>query len=314
MFEGKRICVVVPCHNEEGQIGKVLDTMPAYVTDIVVVDDLSSDRTAAVVEEYCTRDPRVRLIRHQVNQGVGGSIASGYKWARDNNVDAAVVMAGDAQMNPDDMPALLTPVLSEGVDYTKGNRLFHPKADRIPRVRFFGNSVLSLLTKIASGYWHVVDSQCGYTVIGRKALGAIDWDHMYKRYGQPNDLLVRLNIHNMRVRDIEVEPLYGVGERSGFRAHKVVWPIARLLLRHFIWRMTEKYILKDFHPLVLFYGLAMMFGGLSLLLATRLMILWVANGFAPTMTAMALMFTMGTTLQSLFFAMWMDMEANKDLR
>jgi glycosyltransferase involved in cell wall biosynthesis len=314
VFEGKRICVIVPCHNEESQVGKVISTLPAFVTDIYVIDDCSSDRTSEVVASYQAKDPRIHLIRHAVNEGVGGAIASGYKWCVAENVDVAVVMAGDAQMSPADLPALLTPVLEEHVDYAKGNRLFHLAADRIPRGRFLGNSVLSLLTKIASGYWHIVDSQCGYTAIGRRALHAIDWDCMYKRYGQPNDLLVRLNVHNMRVRDVEVEPLYDIGERSGLKPHKVIWPIGLLLLRHFFWRLKEKYILKDFHPLVLFYALALLFGGVTLLLLIRVIVLWIATGFAPPMTSMAFMFSSGMSLQSLFFAMWMDMEANKHLR
>ena len=295
-------------------IGRVLGTMPDYVTDICVIDDCSADRTSAAVEEFKLKDPRIHLIRHEVNRGVGGSIASGYKWARDRGADVAVVMAGDAQMNPADMPVLLTPVLAGEVDYTKGNRLFHPQADRIPRTRFLGNSVLSLLTKIASGYWHVADSQCGYTAIGRAALQQLDWDRMYQRYGQPNDLLVRLNVQNMRVRDVQVEPIYNIGERSGFRAHRVIWPVARLLLRLFLWRLREKYVFKDFHPLVLFYLLAFGFGALAIALFLRLIVLWIAQGTAPPLTAIALMFSVGTGLQSLFFAMWMDMEANRSLR
>lgn len=313
-FAGRRISVVIPCHNEETQIPKVLDTLPPYITHVVVIDDCSTDGTVKVVEDRMQRDPRIALIRHEVNQGVGGAIASGYAWSRDQGVDAAVVMAGDAQMNPADLPAVLAPVLLEGVDYAKGNRLLHPLNDRIPRVRFFGNSALSLLTKIASGYWHIADSQCGYTAIGARALARIDWDRMYRRYGQPNDLLVTLNVHNMRVRDVEVEPVYGVGERSGFRAHRMIGPIGRLLWRKFWWRMREKYVIQDFHPLVFFYACAMLFSVVSVALFARLVVLWIARGHAPEMTAMALMFSLGYSLQSLFFAMWMDMEANKHLR
>jgi hypothetical protein len=200
------------------------------------------------------------------------------------------------------------------VDYAKGNRLFHVHAHRIPRVRFFGNAVLSLLTKIASGYWHIVDSQCGYAAINKRALHSIDWDQMYKRYGQPNDILVLLNVHNMRVRDVEVEPLYNIGERSGFRSHRVIFQITGLLLRRFLWRLKEKYILRDFHPLVLFYSLAFLFGIMTIGFIVRLVLLWSTSGSAPELSAIATMFCFSTTLQSLFFAMWMDMEVNKSLR
>lgn len=312
--QGTTICVVVPCHNEEHQVGKVLSTLPSFITHICVIDDCSTDKTTDVVKAYAENDARIHLISHTDNQGVGGAIATGYKWARDEGIDIAVVMAGDAQMNPNDLPALITPLVEGKLDYTKGNRLFHPYANRIPRIRFLGNSILSLLTKIASGYWHIADSQCGYTAINKRGLQVIEWDEMYKRYGMPNDLLVRLNVHNIRVGDVEVEPIYGIGEKSGFRAHKMIGPIGRLLLKRFFWRLKEKYVFKDFHPLVLFYFLSFLFGALGVIFLFRLIILWFIEGAAPPLTAFALMFCTGTSLQSLFFAMWMDMEANKPLR
>ena len=172
MYKNKKIAVVVPAYNEETQIGRVIETMPDYVDKIVIVDDKSTDGTVSKIESYKEKfSGRLVLIQHYVNQGVGGAIATGYMWARDNDFDCAAVMAGDAQMDPDDLPALLDPVVSGEVDYSKGNRLFSGEAWKIiPQKRFIGNAVLSLLTKIASGYWHVVDSQTGYTVINLKAL------------------------------------------------------------------------------------------------------------------------------------------------
>ncbi len=315
MYKSKRICVVVPCHNEQTQIGKVVDTMPEFVDDIVIVDDLSKDKTVEVVEELARKDKRIVLIKHAVNQGVGGAIASGYNWARDNGVDAAVVMAGDAQMDPADLPNLLDPVVDEGVDYSKGNRLIWRGSYKlIPRKRFFGNSILSFLTKIASGYWHVADSQTGYTVANKAVLHAIDWDGMYKRYGQPNDVLIKLNIENFRVRDIPIRPVYGVGEVSGIKIRRVIFTISNVLLKGFLKRLWEKYIVRDFHPLVLFYALGVMMMLLSVLLFLRVMVLWAMEGSAPPMSSMAMLFTFSIGLQSLFFAMWFDMETNKELR
>jgi len=193
MYKRQNICAIVPCYNEESQIKKVIDSMPDYVDKIVIIDDKSQDKTIEVVKNI--NNSKVYLIEHKINQGVGGAIASGYKYARDNDYDIAVVMAGDAQMNPDDLPALLSPVAEDKADYSKGNRLFSGEAfQKIPKIRYLGNSVLSLLTKIASGYWNIADSQSGYTVINKKALHAIDWNKMFKRYGQPNDILVRLNV------------------------------------------------------------------------------------------------------------------------
>jgi len=198
MYKGKLVCVVVPAYNEEKQIEKVIDTIPDFIDTTVIVDDKSQDKTVEVVKYYPGSKGKLVLIEHKNNQGVGGAIASGYKWARDNGMDAAVVMAGDGQMDPKDLPALLDPVVEGRVDYSKGNRLFTGEAyKKIPKVRYFGNGILSLMTKIASGYWHIADSQSGYTVINKTALHTIDWDQMYKRYGQPNDLGAALLRHRL---------------------------------------------------------------------------------------------------------------------
>jgi len=174
------------------------------------------------------------LIQHEVNQGVGGAIATGYKWCREHEIDVTVVMAGDAQMDPADLPTLLEPVIAGTVDYAKGNRLFTGDAwNQIPKVRYLGNSAMSLLTKIASGYWRVTDSQSGYTAISLKALKTIDWDQMYRRYGQPNDLLVRLNVYNFRVRDVPVKPVYNIGEESGVRPLRMIPRLSWLLFKLF---------------------------------------------------------------------------------
>ena len=213
MYKDKKIAVVVPCYNEETQIPQVIKTMPDYIDLIVMIDDNSTDKTVDIIKSYSKTNEKIILIIHDSNRGVGGSIETGYIWARDNGVDVAVVMAGDGQMDPKDLPDLLAPVVNGEVDYSKGNRLFTGEAfKKIPKVRYFGNSILSFLTKIASGYWHIADSQCGYTAINRKALEMVNWKDMYKRYGQPNHLLVMLNILNFRVRDIPVNPVYGIGE------------------------------------------------------------------------------------------------------
>ncbi|MBC8463715.1 MAG: glycosyltransferase family 2 protein, partial [Deltaproteobacteria bacterium] len=193
MYKDKSVCVVVPAFNEATQIGKVIESMPDYIDRVVIIDDASQDDTSKIVQRIAQEKTKIVLIRHRVNQGVGGAIASGYKWVRDNDFDIAVVMAGDGQMDPADLPVLLDPVAVDRVDYAKGNRLVSGEAyQKIPKVRYFGNAFLSLVSKIASGYWHVADFQSGYTAINKKALQIIDWDKMYKRFGQPNDLLVRL--------------------------------------------------------------------------------------------------------------------------
>ncbi|MFA5903370.1 MAG: glycosyltransferase family 2 protein [Desulfobacula sp.] len=315
MYKDKSVCVVIPCYNEETQIEMVISTMPEYVDYMVVVDDLSRDKTVEIIKDLQRRDKRIILIQNQTNQGVGGAIANGYKWAKKNEIDMAVVMAGDGQMNPSDLPDLLDPVAIGTADYSKGNRLFTGEAfKKIPRVRYIGNGFLSLFTKIASGYWNIADSQSGYTVINRKALAVIDWDRMYKRYGQPNDILVRLNVENLKVTDVPVEPVYNIGEKSGIRIRKVIFTIGWLLIKLFFWRMKEKYIIRDFHPLVFFYSLGFGFGITTIALFLRVFIQWYLTNHIPAVNALAAMFSFMSASQFSLFAMWFDMEANKHLK
>jgi len=315
MFESKTLAVVVPAYNEEHLIGKVIETMPDLVDHIVVIDDCSTDRTAEIAQGYRQKDTRVALLCHRSNQGVGAAIVTGYKWARDRKIDVTVVMAGDAQMDPADLPDIVAPVARDEADYTKGNRLFHGEAWKVmPKYRYLGNSFLSLLTKIASGYWHIADSQTGYTAISLKALEILDLDGIYKSYGMPNDLLIRLNTCNLRVRDVPIRPVYDIGEKSGIRLRRVLFTIPWLLLKGFFRRMFFKYVVKDFHPLVFFYlmGLTLTPAGM----AFGIYLVWHRLFAGPVAETSALfaMFLYVSGLQSLFFAMWFDMDYNKRLR
>lgn len=252
MYKKKTIAVVVPCFNEESQIEKVIKTMPAFVDKIIVVDDKSKDRTATKVKILQAKFGKIIFIKHEKNIGVGAAIASGYKWCRDQKIAIAAVMAGDGQMLPKDLVKIIEPVALDRADYAKANRLLSGQAySKIPKIRYFGNSVLTFFTKIASGYWHVMDSQTGYTAINFKMLELIDLNKIYPRYGMPNDLLVRLNVYNARVADVPLEPVYNVGEKSGINVGKVFFTIPSMLVRMFFWRLKEKYIIRDFHPVSL---------------------------------------------------------------
>ena len=315
MYKNKRIAAVIPAHNEETQIGRVIETMPDYVDLMIIIDDMSTDKTVEVVQEYQKTHDRIELIEHETNKGVGGAIATGYKYARDNGIDIAVVMAGDGQMATEDLPAILEPVAEGRADYSKGNRLFTGEAyQKIPKTRYFGNAFLSLLTKIASGYWHVADSQSGYTAINKKALKSIDWDKMYQWYGQPNDILVRLNVLNFKVTDVPVEPVYNIGEKSGIKIQKVIFSISWLLIKMFLWRMKEKYVIRDFHPLIFFYALGAFFYLVMLILFIRMVYVWAITGHIPTINTLAMFFSFMSGSQFSLFAMWFDMESNKELK
>jgi glycosyltransferase involved in cell wall biosynthesis len=312
VLEGKRVAVVVPAHNEERLIAETLRTIPEFVDRIYVVDDRSDDRTAEAVREL--NYSRVQLIEHERNQGVGGAIVTGYKQAREDRMDVTAVMAADAQMDPDDLEMLAGAVARGEVDYAKANRLFTGQAwDVIPRYRYLGNAVLSLLTKIASGYWHIADSQSGYTAVSLQYLDLLDLDRIYRRYGFPNDLLVHLNVWNARVRDYPSRPIYGVGERSGIRLRKVIPTISWLLVKGFFWRMREKYVIRDFHPLVFFYALGILATLIGLGLGIAEIVLRIlGNDITPaTIVLVALLLISGS--QFTLFAMWFDMESNRDL-
>ena len=313
MLEGKSVAVVVPAYREEALIATTLGSIPAFVDRVYVVDDGSPDETAERARAVV--DSRVTVVVHERNSGVGAAIVTGYQRALAEGVDVTCVMAGDNQMDPTDLEHLVQPVARGVVDYAKANRLFTGEAWQvIPRHRYIGNAILSLLTKIASGYWHVADSQSGYTAISRELLAQLDLDRIYRGYGFPNDMLVHLNVWNARVRDIPARPVYGVGERSGIKIRRVVPRISWLLLKGFLWRLREKYVIRDFHPLVFFYtlGFVMTFVGLALGIVETVLRIAGNAVSVGTVVLVALLLIAGS--QFTLFAMWFDMESNKDLR
>ncbi len=313
MLDGKTVAVVVPAYDEEQLLPEVLAGIPAFVDRVYVVDDASRDATAERARN--ASDARVQLIEHERNRGVGAAIVTGYKQAVADRVDVTCVMAADNQMDPDDLQSIAGPVVSGDADYAKANRLFTGEAWKlIPHARYLGNAMLSLLTKIASGYWHVADSQSGFTAVSLATLERLDLDRIYPRYGFPNDMLVHLNVAEARVRDVPSRPVYNVGERSGIRYSRVIPSIAWLLLKAFFWRLKEKYVIRDFHPLVFFYvfGLAMFLAGLGLGIA-EVVLRILGNPIPPaTVVLVALLVIFGS--QFTLFAMWFDLERNKDLR
>ena len=313
MLEGKRVAVVVPAFDEERLVGETIRRIPEFVDRVYVVDDASRDETAARAE--AVGDSRVELMRHERNSGVGAAIATGYRRALEDDIDVVCVMAADNQMDPTELESLVEPVAHGEVEYAKANRLVSGEAWKvIPKTRYLGNAVLSLLTKIASGYWHVADSQAGYTALSSSALQRLELDRLYPRYGFPNDMLVHLNVQNARVRDVPSRPIYDVGEQSGIKLRSVVPRISWLLFKAFWWRMGQKYVIRDFHPLVFFYVFGVLMTLAGFLLGVIEVVLRILGNeiTTPTIVLVAVLFIAG--LQLTLFAMWFDMEANKDLR
>ena len=313
MLAGKSVAVVVPAFDEERLIGTTLAGIPEFVDHVFVVDDASRDATAERARS--SGDARVEVISHERNQGVGAAILTGYRRALAAGIDVTCVMAGDNQMDPADLEAIAGPVAHGEADYAKANRLFTGRAwELIPHTRYLGNAVLSLLTKIASGYWHVADSQSGYTAIARETLDLLDLDRIYERYGFPNDMLVHLNVINARVRDVPSRPVYGVGESSAMRLRRVVPSISWLLTKAFFWRMREKYVIRDFHPLVFFYVFGLLFLAIGAALGLTVTVLRILGNELTVATVVLVALLLIAGLLFTLFAMLFDMESNRELR
>ncbi len=235
MFEGIRVVVVVPAYREERHLGAVLEGLPAWVDGAVVVDDASPDGTSRIAREHAAMDPRVRLVRHAENRGVGAAIVSGYReglalypGAR----VALVVMAGDGQMSPEDLPALVAPIAAGRADYVKGNRFARATIARMPRDRYLGARVFSRLTAAATGL-PITDSQCGYTALSGEACAALDLVGLWPGFGYPNDLLGQLAVRGLRVVEVPVEAIYA-DETSKLRWRHlpaIGWLVTRAYLR-----------------------------------------------------------------------------------
>ncbi|MGC4088916.1 MAG: glycosyltransferase family 2 protein [Polyangiaceae bacterium] len=218
MWHGTKVALVVPAYREARLIGRMLRRVPAYVDGVFVVDDASPDRTLEAAREH--GDARLRTLRHGENRGVGAAIVSGYRAALGEQHAVMAVMAGDDQMHPDDLEAVIAPVARGEADYVKGNRFVHPEAHRMPILRRLGGEVLSFSTRRATGL-DVTDTQCGFTAISAALVQRLPLDELWPRYGYPNDLLGLLSSHGARVREVPVRPVYA-DESSGLRARHVL--------------------------------------------------------------------------------------------
>ena len=311
-YRGERIAVVIPAYNEEKLIGEVLVGIPDYVARVYAVNDGSTDRTGAIIDAYARHDARVVPIHHNPNRGVGAAITAGYKRAIEDGMDIAAVMAGDNQMDPGYLPSLLDPIVDGRADYAKGNRLISDAYRAgMSGWRSFGNSLLTFLTKVASGYWQMMDPQNGYTAVSVKALAELPLDSIYPGYGYCNNLLVWLNICGMRVQDVAMPARYG-RERSGIHYSTYIPRVSRLLLVNFLFRLRTKYVQMGFHPLAFFYVAGAVLAPVGILGGVitlwEKLVMGVPVLFVHGVLSF-LVFMMG--MQFLLFAMLFDMQAEK---
>lgn len=325
MYDGHRVGVVIPAHNEAGFIGDVIDNLPDFVDRAYVVDDASTDGTWAEIQsripdsgadqpEAVVADGGVRTerrlvpIRHETNAGRGAAVKTGYRRALGAEMDTIAVIDGDGQMDPGILERFVDPIASGRADYAKGNRLLSREHRRaMSRWRLFGNSLLSYLTKVSSGYWRMMDPQNGYTAVSARMLRSLEVDDLYDDYGFLNDILVHLNVADARVVDVAMRARYG-DEESGIRYSTFVPRVSSLLLRDFVWRLRVKYLMFDFHPLVGLYVLGALtaIGGAAFLGWSAVSALTPFNLLAALLT-----FVFSGTL--LTFAMIFDRAHNRNL-
>ncbi len=314
-YRGKRVALVIPAYKEEKLIKHTLHELPDVLAQIYVVDDCSPDRQNEVILECARTDPRITLLRHEVNQGPGGAIITGYRQASKDGHDIVVVVGGDNQMDLSEVNKFLDPIVDGRADYVKGNRFllsqFDDTLQKMPKLRFFANWVITALTKIASGYYKVMDVVEGYTAISKQAIDTVNWSQAWRRYGYPMDFLIRLNAYGMRVLDVPRTAIYTPGERqSQIKGARYALQVSPMLLRNFFWRLRFKYIYRDFHPLVFFYYLSFLLLPAGLLSGLYLVVdkLFMSGAAvtAPKAVLVALLLLSG--IQLLLFAMLFDMQ------
>ena len=262
MYKGKKLCVIVPAYNEESLIENTLSGIPDYVDKIYVTDDCSIDDTSKIVKELAAKDNRIFLIQHEENQGVGGAIISGFKKAIEDNMDLASIMAGDDQMRPKHLSDLLDPIVEGKTEFTKGNRLKKGYWQGMSGFRLFGNKVLTFLNKVVSGYWGVSDPQNGYVGISIDFLRRMDFDAIYKGYAFENDLMIKANVANVKIQNVDIPAYYG-DEQSKIKYGRFIIRTSWHLFKSYFWRFWNKYF-KKFHfmSFLIVLGLGSLIGGL----------------------------------------------------
>jgi dolichol-phosphate mannosyltransferase len=242
--ENVRYCVILPAYNEGRYLGTVVGRIPDWIDGIIVVDDASTDDTLAVAQSL--PDVRVQIVHLDENQGVGGAMAAGFRVALDAGYDVAIKMDADDQMEVDELPILVRPIELGMAEYVKGNRFRRSgRPAGMPVGRWLGNILLSFFTKVASGYWHVFDPQCGFIAISAPTLRRLKLEGLARDYFFENDMLIRLNVIDARVVDVDTSSLYG-DETSHVNIGRVSWSFPPRLARGFIWRFVRRHMMNDF--------------------------------------------------------------------
>ena len=309
----KNLAVIVPAYNEEVLIEKTINSIPEKVNKIVIINDCSKDDTEKIVRSLMKKNEKIELINFDKNSGVGAALIAGYNYCYEKKYDIAVVMPGDAQALPVDFDKLIEPVVSGKADYAKGNRLKNKNVKEImPRHRFIGNTFLTILTKFATGYFHIMDPQMGYTALNVKMLEKINIQNLIKRYGYPGQLLFLLNMADAKVVDVEVTPHYDI-EKSGINLLTFVPKLMFLLIKLFIQRVYRKLLKEKMSPAGISYffcfGMFLAFIGLLI----RSLNYYISSGYIPGLTFMAFLTSIILFFIFFFFGVMFDYQDNQTL-
>ncbi|MDF1526743.1 MAG: glycosyltransferase family 2 protein [bacterium] len=248
MYRGHKIGVAIPCYNVEGQIAQVLEGIPDFVDLTFPVNDRSTDRTGEILTEYASG--KIRPLDHDHNQGVGGAVVSGWNRCLEEGMDILIKFDGDGQMDPQGISSLIDAIIDSGAKYAKGNRFLHiAELYSMPFVRKIGNIILTFLTKMASGYWHIFDPQNGFLAVTSESYAVLDTAKLAKRYFFENSMLINLNIHSIPAIDIPMPARYG-DEQSNLKIMDILITFPVFLLKGFFYRIFQRYLLRDFSPVI----------------------------------------------------------------
>jgi len=319
MYRGKKIAAMMPCLNEEKLIGKTIGSVPDYFDLLILTDDGSTDRTYEIMRHYQEKDVRIHIIKHEKNMGVGYSLVEEYHKMIELGGDIAVGIGGDLQVPVEQIPDVIDPIIDGVAEVVKGNR-FHQGGtiEGMPLIRVIGNTMISTLCKISSGYWKLFDVVDGFGAVSKEAIQRVDWSNHWHGYGYPMEHLVRYNIANITIKEVPRRAIYLKGERqSQIKGFKYFLKCSPMMLRMFFYRLWRKYMVHNGHPLVFLYLFGIMFSMCGILLAALILFNrflhageYIITGPTAIMTAMFLLLG----FNSFFFAMFFDMLDNEKLQ
>ena len=307
MYKNLKIAIVVPAYNEEKLVDKTIKSIPDFVDKIVAINDCSKDNTEKILRKLEKVDKRIYVINNEVNIGLGGSMIKALKYLMDTDIDIIGVMAGDAQMDPKYLAPMIDEQIITAADMVKANRFMHSEALKtMPTYRRLGNIFISILTKFATGYYSVFDSQNGYVIYKTDAIRKISLDFIGNRYEYENTMLLALSISRAKVVDFPIPALYGE-ETSTINLFGTGFRTLNSLNKGFWKRIYYKYILMNFHPIALF----LVFGILLLVIGALVglfIIFWkIAYSISPTTgTVMLCILPVIIGIQYLLTAIAMD--------